>query len=129
MLRWLYNFLDRRYGQRPSLQHIRPEEWEGLLAELADGYEKHAPVFRAIQLYLHRTERMAFKVPPFKTPEELALWKDEQYGLVREANALRYVLRFPIEGQKLRNKREKEKKAAEVAKAEEDILGAADPLD
>jgi len=102
MLQWLHRILDKRYGAEKVMEPMDANEWAGLVAELADGYEKHAPIFHAVQIHLRRTERQAFKLPPIKTPADLELWKAEQYGLVREANALRYVLRLPIEGAKLR---------------------------
>lgn len=115
MLRWLHRYLDKRYGSEPSIGVISPKEWAGLLSELADGYDRHAPVFRAIQIHLRNTERQAFRIPPIKTAADLELWKVEQYGLVREANAIRFLMRLPIEGAKLRARAhaEKERKANE----------------
>ena len=107
MFRWLYRLLSKRYGPQPSFGPLAPEEWEGLLAELADGYEKHEAVFRAIHMYMRKTEQMALKGPTLKTPADLDLWGLEQYGLVREVAALRFLLRLPNEGQKLKAKLEK----------------------
>ena len=113
MLRWLYRILDQKYG--PNGPALHSKDWSGILLELADGYEKHMAVFQAIQIRLRSTERMVFNIPKIKNADDLALWQSEQYGLAREANALRFILRLPIEGQKLIEK----SKAAKVKKEEE----------
>lgn len=102
MPQWL-----RRFFSKPEAPHLGPieeKEWAGLLAELADGYDKHKPVFRALQIMAHQAEREALKVPTIKTPADLELWNANQYALVHEAAALRRALRLPIEGHKLRQK-------------------------
>lgn len=121
MPQWLRRFLDKHFTRivySPEVEQLGPvgdKEWEGLLAQLAEGYEKHRPVFLAVQILLRRVERDAFKVPTLKTPADLELWNAEQRALVREGNTLRFILRLPIEGQRLVLRKRAE---AEKAKAE-----------
>lgn len=115
MLRWLYRLLDRRYNPYASIAPLSTEEWSGLLVDLADGYTKHEPVFRALQHVLHATERKAFDIPKLKTAEDFDVWGREQYGVAREANMLRYALRLPLEGAKRKARFAKEQQAKEAA--------------
>jgi hypothetical protein len=105
---------------------VGDREWDGLLAELAQGYEKHQPVFRVVQILLRRVERDALKLPVLKTPADLELWNAEQRALIREANALRFLLRLPIEGQRMKIRKERAEKAKEAAKEVADLESALD---
>ncbi len=125
MLRWLHRLLDRRYGAAAALP-LKGEEWKGLLAGLADGYTRHEAVFRAIQHVLYEVERKAFDVPKMKTAEDFDVWGREQYGVAREANMLRYILRLPIEGARLKARFEKEEKAKEEAKRNPPVVADLD---
>lgn len=119
MLRWLHRFLDRRYGVAKSYQPLNREEWNALLIDLADGYIKHEAVFRALQHLLHETERKAFDVPKLKAPADFQVWEREQYGVVREANIIRYALRLPLEGAMLKGRLAKKERAKEEAEKAE----------
>lgn len=124
MPQWLRRFFSKPETPEPYLGPIQDKEWAGLLAELADGYDKHKPVFRALQILTHQAEREALKVPTLKTPEDLEVWKAEQYAMLKVSAALRHALRLPIEGHKIRAKHaqaEAEKKAKEVEEPEADL--------
>ena len=120
MPQWLRRLFSK--SKPPTLSPIEGKEWAGLLSELADGYEKHKPVFLALQIMVQQAEREALRVPTIKTPADLDLWKVNQYAMVQEAAALRRALRLPIEGHKLRQKQAK----AEAAKAEKEEEREAD---
>lgn len=115
MLRWLHRLLDRRYGAHGHFSPLSQAQWEGLLVELADGLERHKPVFEAIQHMLYSKEREAFDLPRAQSPQDLELWRLEQYGVVREANMLRRVFRLPLEGARLKARHAKQEKAKEEA--------------
>jgi hypothetical protein len=127
MPRWLRRLFNKwfvRVVYSPEVEQLGPvgdSEWEGLLAELSDGYEKHRPVFLALQILLRRVERDALRVPVLKTPADLELWNSTQRALIREANALRFALRLPIEGQRLKKRKEKAEEMKKRAKAEADV--------
>lgn len=132
MLRWLRR-LHSKYFVRivysPEVALLGPildTEWSGLLLELAQGYEKHQAVFRAVQILLRQTEQAMLRVQHPKTPDQLAMANTELRELVREANAYRRILRLPIESQKARHRREAAEKAREVAQAEADLEGSLD---
>lgn len=117
MPQWLRRFFSKPETE-PHLGPIDAKEWAGLLAELADGYDKHKPVFRALQIMMHEAEREALKVPTIKAPEDMEMWKTEQYALLKVAAVLRRGLRLPIEGHKLMAK-QAQAEAAKKAKEEE----------
>lgn len=119
MPQWLRQFFSKPETPEPSLGPIQDKEWAGLLAELADGYDKHKPVFRALQVMMHQAEREALKAPTIKTPEDLELWKIEQYAILKVSAVLRRAFRLPIEGHKLIAK-QAQAEAAKKAKAEEE---------
>ncbi len=122
--RRLFNKWCVRTVYSPEVDQLGPVgdmEWEGLLAELSRGYEAHRPVFMAVQILLRRVERDALRVPVIKTPADLELWTAEQRALIREANALRFVLRLPIEGQRMKIRKEEAEKVKARAKEEADV--------
>ena len=122
MPQWLRLFLDKHFTKiihSPEVAYLGPihsTEWAGLLAELAQGYEKHLPVFRAIQILLRQTESAMLRVREAKTADDLATQAADLRGLVREANAYRRILRLPIESQNVIAK----KAQAEAAKKEKE---------
>jgi len=88
---WHKHFVRVIYS--PEVEQLGPildGEWEGLLADLAQGYERHKPVFRAVQILLKRAEKQALRLPSLATPADLALWQAEQLAAVanEEAEAL-----------------------------------------
>lgn len=119
MLRWLRRYWDK--PAEPALGPIQEKEFAGLLAELANGYEAHKPVFRALQIMTNQAERAALRVPVLATPADLELWKAEQYALLKVAAVLRRALRLPIEGQKLIVKQAQAKQAKEEQEEEVDL--------
>lgn len=118
MLQWLRR-RSKEVPPEPSLGPVQDKELDGLLAELANGYEAHKPVFRALQILMHQAERAALRVPTLATPADMEAWKVEQYAMIKVAAMLRRVLRLPIEGQKMILKKT-QAEAAKRAKAEEE---------
>jgi hypothetical protein len=118
MLQWLRR-RSKQAPPEPSLGPIQDKEFDGLLAELANGYEVHRPVFRALQVMMHQAERAALRAPTLATPADMEVWKVEQYATIKVAAMLRRALRLPIEGQKLILKKT-QAEAVKKVKAEEE---------
>lgn len=126
MPQWLRRLLDKHFTRlvySPEVSKLGPigdKDWAGLLAELADGYDRHKPIFLAVQILLRRTEHEAFRIPQIKTPADMDLWQAEQFALVREIGVLRKILRLPIEGQKLKAKMAKAEEAKKQKESEDE---------
>ena len=111
MFQWLKRFQRKTetvyFPEVDRIKAVRPNEDDGLLVDLSDGYEKHEAIFRLLMLYLRRKEGEITEVPRFANPDEMFAWQESVKRTAIEANLLRYLCRIPITGQKIKAKREK----------------------
>lgn len=110
MFQWLKRFKRQRdvvyFPEVTRIKAVRPSEEEALLVEMADGYEKHEAFFRLVMLYLRRKEGENTEVPSFKNPDEMFAWQEKTKRTAIEANLLRFIVRFPFEGQRIKKRME-----------------------
>lgn len=110
MFQWLKRFKRQRevvyFPEVTRIKAVRPSEEDALLVEMADGYEKHEAVFRLVMLYLRRKEGEITEVPSFKNPDEMFAWQEKTKRAAIEANLLRFIVRFPFEGQRIKKRME-----------------------
>lgn len=122
MLKWLLRFLPSRVEYYPENTYIGPvseKEWNALLPELALGYDKHLPMFRALQIMLRRVESKLHEQPPVEAVK-LSEWVESRKKLAVEASVLTFMLRLPI----MANERLKAvRKKAEADKKEKESAG------
>lgn len=110
MFQWLKRFQRKTetvyFPEVDRIKAVRPSEEDGLLVDLADGYDKHEAIFRLLMLYLRRKEGEITEVPRFANPDEMFAWQESVKRTAIEANLLRYLCRIPIMGKKIKAKRE-----------------------
>lgn len=96
-----------------EIKAVRPSERDALLVEMVDAYDKHEAVFRLLMLYLRQKEGEITEVPEFKTPDEMFAWQEKVKRAAIEANLLRFLVRTPLQGKRIKDRMESGSKNAQ----------------
>lgn len=108
MFKWLKRFTQKPevvyFPEVTAIKAVKPSEEHALLVEMVDAYDKHEAVFRLLMLYLRQKEGEITEVPEFKTPDEMFAWQEKVKRSAIEANLLRFLIRSPFRGKKIKER-------------------------
>ena len=85
------------YPELKALGTPDPEEWGGLMGEIAQSYERDKAYFRALLIWIQNMQAERDKEPACKTEADEWTWKERQKQLSYEINILRKVVRLPTD--------------------------------